>query len=290
MVVLDQVLSQLSCVFDDLFADAVQDECLLQKCVATVFFVGKDALQTGNGPCRFSLRSERSRILQCFLDLSQRVSHPVSLVNVSNYLCLVLIDHRLPICPSLVAQHLFVLHIDMAALHGLPLAPFDIAAECLAVILGDGSIQGDQELTLRINGVDIVFLEDHRDAQAPELPCVLDRVHGVAGEPGDRLRQDHIDLSLPAHPDHPQEVLAFAGGGSCLALVRKHLDQGPVGFPADFFREVFHLVLIAGELLFTVGRYPAVGSHPQIFPLVQLLWASLRRRYDDDFWRSRCHP
>ena len=53
---------------------------------------------------------------------------------------------------------------------GLALAPTHPAAGALALGLGEGPVQGDQELALRVDGVDVLFLEDDWDTQAPQLP------------------------------------------------------------------------------------------------------------------------
>src|SRR5699024_5877457 len=131
--------------------------------------------------------------------------------------------------PPLIAQHLLILHGDTALLHGLPLSPADPATGALALSLGEGSVEGNQELTLRVDGVDILLFEDYRDAQAPQLPGVIEGVHGVSSEAGDRLGQDHVDLSLAALADHPQKFLPFIGGGTCDALICKYTGHGPVG-------------------------------------------------------------
>ena len=95
--------------------------------------------------------------------------------------------------------------------------------------LCEGTVDGDEELAFRVDGVDILLLEDDRDAHAAQLAGIAQGVHGVAGEAGDGFGKDHVDLALPALADHPQEILALAGGSACDALIREDIRHRPVG-------------------------------------------------------------
>ena len=96
---------------------------------------------------------------------------------------------------------------------------------------------------------------------------------GVAGEAGDGFGEDHVDLALPALPDHAKKILALAGGSACDAFIRENIRHRPVGVCHDFFRVVCFLVFVAVELLVLFRGHAAVCGYPEIF----LLFLILRR-------------
>ena len=177
----------------------------------------------------------------------------------------------------------------MAGLHGLPLAPAHPAAGVLALRLGESPVEGDEELALRVDGVDVLFLEDDGDAQAPKLPGVVEGIHCVPGKAGDRFRQDQVDLPLAALADHAQKFLPFGGRGAGDPLVREHARHGPARLLHDFLCIVAELISVAGELFLTVRGDSGVCGHPQI-PLLRLLLGRLcLGGNDDNFWSGLCH-
>ena len=281
VVILDEDFVQLSRVWNHFLADAVLDKSFLKQGIPTVFLVGQNTLDIGNYPLRLASRSKTALSFQLLLDGAQGISSQVSLVDEADDLRLLRHDLRFPVRPPLIAQQLLVLHGDMALLHGLPLSPTDPAAGTLTLSLGEGSVEGDQELALWVDRIDILLLKNYWDSQTSQLPGIIEGVHGVSGEAGDGLGQDHIDLSLAALADHPQKFLPLIGGSPRDALICKHTGHGPVRFLHDFLRVVGELVLIAGDLLLTVGGHPAVGRDPQI-PFSLLLLGRLRLGWDDD--------
>ena len=170
MVVLNQVFGELSGVGDHLLADAVLDEGLLEQDVPAVFLVGQDAPDMGAHPLYFSGDRGNSLALQGHFDLPDAVPGQVAVIDEADGLRLLWDDSGFSIRPLLVAQQILVVYGDMAGSHSLLLAPAHPAAGALALGLGEGSVQGDQELALRVDGVDVLFLEDDWDTQAPQLP------------------------------------------------------------------------------------------------------------------------
>ena len=262
MVVLNQVFGELAGVWNDLLADAVLDKGLLEQDVPTVFLVGQDAPNMGCHPLCFSGDRGDFPAFQGRLDLPDAVPGQVAVVDEADHLRLLRNNPGLAVRALLIAQELLVLHGDMARFHGLALAPAHPAAGALALGLGEGPVQCDQELALLVDGVDVLFLEDDWDTQAPQLPGEVEGVHGVAGEAGDGFSQNHVDLPLPALADHPQELLPLAGGGAGDALVREYPGHRPARFLHDLLGVVGELIFIAGELLLAVRGHPAVGRHP----------------------------
>ena len=289
MVVLDQILGELAVVLDHLFADAVLDKGLLEQRITAVFLVAQNTQQVLDGPLLFSYRVQGPLCLQLALDGPQGISGQIPLIDKADGLRLLLVDHRPSVRALLIPKHPLVLHRDMAGFHGPSLPPADIGAGVLTFRLGEGAVYGDEELALRIDGVDILFLKDDRDTQFPQFSGIIEGVHRIPCEPGNGFGQDHVDLSLAAHPDHLEEFLPLTGGGAGLALIREHLYHGPAGVLHDLLGVVGKLVFIAGELLLAVGGYTAVGRYPQV-PLLGLLLGRFLLGWDhNDFRGGFCH-
>ena len=74
MVVLNQIHGKLSSITDDLLADAVSNEGLLEQDITAVFFIREDRPQIGGCPFRRSCRILESACFQGFLDIAQRLT------------------------------------------------------------------------------------------------------------------------------------------------------------------------------------------------------------------------
>ena len=92
------------------------------------------------------------------------------------------------------------------------MAEFYAAAELAQLVLGNGRHDGQPQLGVLIEGVDIVVLEEHAHAVAKELPRELDRVQRVAGKTGDLLGDDQIKFVLRCILNHAVEVFTVLGG------------------------------------------------------------------------------
>ena len=100
---------------------------------------------------------------------------------------------------------------DLSGFHGTAFTPCDIGGDGFTLRLGEGTGEGDSQLTVLLQRIDVFLLEDDCDAKLFERPDIVEAVHRVAGEAGNRLGQDHIDFLLAAVPDHPHEVLTLLG-------------------------------------------------------------------------------
>ena len=74
VVVLNQIHRQLSGISDDLLADAVSNEGLLEQDVTAVFFIREDRPQVRGCPFRRSCRILKAFCFQGFLDIAQRLT------------------------------------------------------------------------------------------------------------------------------------------------------------------------------------------------------------------------
>ena len=142
--------------------------------------------------------------------------------------------------------------------HGLALAPADIGADAFAFSLGESSQHGDEDLAVCFQGIDVFFFEDYCDAKLSQGTNVVQAIHRISGEAGDRFGQDNVDFLLLAHPDHLQEFRSFSSRGACDALVSKDPGHSPVAVGHDLVGVVVLLGFIAGELLLIVGGDTAV--------------------------------
>ena len=264
MVVLNEDLGKLPCIQYCFFADTILDEGFLKQGVPAVFFVGEDGAQVAGGPFRRPGSIADTAGLQRLADVLYAFSGKVAFKNPTNRLCFFRNDLRITIHPFLIAQHGFILKGDLAVLDGLTLAPADIGRDGFTLGLSEGGVERNEELTFRINGVDVLFLEDHGNAETSQLTGIADGVQRISGEAGDRLGEDHVDFALPALADHAKELLAPAGGGSCDALVREDVHHRPIRILHDLLGVERFLVLIAGQLLFIAGGYAAVSGDAQI--------------------------
>ena len=191
-------------------------------------------------------------LFQFLFDHPQAGSGEIALIEPSDDLRLFRNDLRLTILTLAVAIQLFILDADLSGFHGAALTPCDIGGDGFTFRLGEGTGEGDPQLAVLLQRIDIFLLEDDCDAKLFERPDIVEAVHRVAGEARNRLGQDDIDFLLAAVPDHPHEVLALLGRGSGDALVRKDACHRPSGVGHDFIGIQF---LVVKSKAFITRRY-----------------------------------
>ena len=174
MVVLNEDLGKLPCIQYCFFADTILDEGFLKQGVPAVFFIGEDGAQVAGGPFRRPGSIADTAGLQRLADVLYAFSGKVAFKNPTNRLCFFRNDLRITIHPFLIAQHGFILKGDLAVLDGLTLAPADIGRDGFTLGLSEGGVERNEELTFRINGVDVLFLEDHGNAETSQLTGMVD--------------------------------------------------------------------------------------------------------------------
>ena len=279
-------LMELAHIAHVLVADAVGHEALLLEDVAAVFLVLKNAPDDGDGPLRAASDGGDGLCFQGVLDHAQAVTAQEAVIDLPHHLRLLRDDPGLAVLALLEGVQPLVLDGGFALPHGLALAPLHVLADGLALPLGHGPQQGEQQLPIGFQGVDVLFLEQDGDAQLPQGPHIVEAVYRIPGEPGDGLHQHQVDLLLPALADHPQKLGPFGGGGTCDALVSEDPSHSPGRIGHDLVGVILLLGLIAGELLLTVGGHPAVGGRPELLRL--LVWGGLD--YNDIFLFQREAP
>jgi len=76
--------------------------------------------------------------------------------------------------------------------------------------LGEGSVDGGDELTAHIDSIDTFTLEANIDTQLLQFTDILKTVFGVAGKARDGLNKDLIDQASTAVRHHPLEVIPLS--------------------------------------------------------------------------------
>ena len=113
-----------------------------------------------------------------------------------------------------------------------------IAGYGLALFLGEGSVDGGDELTAHIDSIDTFTLESDIDTQLFQFTDILEAVLGVAGESRDGLNKDLVDQAAAAIRHHPLEVIPLGHRSSCDSLVRIDVNHAPFGLTRDQLRVV----------------------------------------------------
>ena len=156
---------------------------------------------------------------------------------------------------------------DLPILETVLQAEFDVLAQRLTFLLCQARHNGKQYLTLRIHGVDVLFFKKNRDVFLLQFPDILQTIQGVSGKPADGLGNDHINVSVHAVLDHAVKFLPLFRIRSGDPVIGVNPCQLPFRILLDKLRIMRHLHLIAGCLLLTIRRNPAVSSDFQLWPL-----------------------
>lgn len=84
---------------------------------------------------------------------------------------------------------------------------------------------------------------------------IVQAIQRVSAEPGHRFGDDQVDFAALTITDHLEKSLSLFSRGTGDALIRIKSDQRPIWIGVDFFRVVFDLGLVTGELLLFVCGY-----------------------------------
>ena len=140
--------------------------------------------------------------------------------------------------------------------------PGNIFGNGSALLFGKRTHQGDEKLTGVVHGVDILFLEIDRRPGNFQTSDGSESIHGVSGEPGQRLGEDQIDFSVQSIGYHAVEAVPPADGQSGNTIIGVHPGKDPVRMALDVFREILLLGLEAVLLGIFHGGYSGIGCNP----------------------------
>lgn len=114
-------------------------------------------------------------LFQFLFDHPQAGPSEIAFIDPSDDLRLFRNDLRLTILTLAVTKQLFILDADLSGFHGTAFTPCDIGGDGFTLRLGEGTGEGDPQLTVLLQRIDIFLLEDDCDAKLFERPDKLRR-------------------------------------------------------------------------------------------------------------------
>ena len=121
--------------------------------------------------------------------------------------------------------------------------PGDIFGDGSALLFGKGTHEGDEELPGAVHGVDILFLKVDRHPDGFQAADGSEGIHGISGEPGQRLCDDQINFTVQGIGYHAVETVTLADGQPGDTIIGVHPGKNSVRMALDVFREIFLLGL-----------------------------------------------
>ena len=87
-------------------------------------------------------------------------------------------------------------------LHLPSLAPFDPAGGLTALLLGDGTHDGQTQLRIRVHCVNAIVHKQHANPQLPQLACIGNCIQNISREPANLLGENHPKFSQVGIGNH----------------------------------------------------------------------------------------
>ena len=244
-----------------LFGEEIDDLDLVAHVVSLVLGVGDHVGHGGVGDF-FAVVVAVALLVEERLNLLHGVfPGGVQLEEPPDHGGLLLVDDQSPVVLGVAEDP--VVSQDHVVLDGLLMAEFDTAAELAQLILSDAGHDGQPQLRVLVEGVDVVVLEEHAHPGGQQLPGVLDGVQGVSGKAGDLLGDDQVEQPCLGVLHHPMEVVPLFGGGRRQALVNVARHKGPGAVAPDQILIVGDLVAQRIQLLVALRGHTGVVGHPQ---------------------------
>ena len=227
MAILNQVHRGFPLILFSGLGYAIHSHRLLQDAIAAVFFILQDA--------KYHLLTEVQFLswdfyLLCFQDIGYPFrshscqEHVKDPFHDSRFFRN---DLRRTVRPFFVTQELFVNVYALAIFKVFAVAPGDVFAHALRLGLSESCIDDKIQFTITFESIYVLFFEVDADPSGFQLSDVIQAVHRISCEAGDRFRYDVIDLSGEAVIDHSLELRSFICAGSGDAFIRIDSDQFP---------------------------------------------------------------
>ena len=86
--------------------------------------------------------------------------------------------------------------------------------------ISSATVNGDVKFRAGLCAVDALFLEVHVHTEVFQHSSVFEAVDGVAGEAGNGLADDAVDLAELAIPQKPVEIISTAHVRACDSFIR----------------------------------------------------------------------
>ena len=181
----------------------------------------------------------------------------VQLEQLAHHGSLVFVNDKAPAVLS-IAKNAAVAE-DNIVFYRLLVAEPDAARQLAQLVLRDAGHDGEAQLGVLVERVDVVVLEENADACGKQLARVADAVECIAGETGDLLGEDEVKFVVL----RVLKVVALARGHAGKTLVNVAVDERPCRVAGDIVAIVANLVVERVELLVAVGRNARVKRYAQ---------------------------
>ena len=142
------------------------------------------------------------------------------------------------------------------------MTPGHVLRNAPALLLRKARHYSDEQLTLGVEGPDVLLFEEHLGAMLFKLPYGRKAVHRVPCEPADALRDYEVDLARERIRHHGLEALPLFYARPGNTLVGIHASKYPVLMPFDERSVIVKLCLITCQLFVVICRYAGITRNP----------------------------
>ena len=146
-------------------------------------------------PHRFSAWGRDALFFQNRRDVGWRAPFQIKMVDAADDFCFLLHDFGSPILSLAKAEKMLVGQRNFAIRHSFAAAPFDVLRYGPALFLGDAGKNGQHQLALAIEGVDVFLFEKHLHIGGLEFPNRGQCVNSVPSKARDGFRDDEVNRS-----------------------------------------------------------------------------------------------
>lgn len=132
--------------------------------------------------------------LELFCDAGQGAAVEVEGADVADEFGLFLVDNEVAVLASLVAEEPAERDGDFPVGEAFPVPPGDVLTDGACFLLRERTHDGDEEFAFGVERPGILLFEEHLYSGVLQLAHGGQRIDGVAGESGDTLGDDQVDL------------------------------------------------------------------------------------------------
>ena len=200
------VLRQFTAIETFPLRQVILNVSFLQQRVSGIFLVFQDAAHGFRLPLA-AQTAGNTFLTQRFRDSSLAHTVQTGMENETNSFGFLLIDNN--------ASFFAPVAVQQRQIHGLSLreilanAPFAIIRNALALLLRKRSEDGQHQLTVPAQTVDILLLKIDRNAQLLQLSYRFQQRHRVTGEAADGFCEHPVDSARPAVCQQPLKLRAI---------------------------------------------------------------------------------
>ena len=149
--------------------------------------------------------------LEYFRYFDNRLSAEEHFEYMFYYLCFFGDDLGFAVDSFLVAEELLIHKGNLAFFEVLSERPCDVLTDVLRFALCETCVDDEVKLAVALEGVDVLFFEEHTDSHGFEHSHVFKAVDRVSCESGYRFRDDVIDFAFLAVFDHAVKLVTLLG-------------------------------------------------------------------------------